>query len=136
MKRVALFVSALSILLLSALVLNRKTEMAFTSLVEAKSRMASGGFHCIGDCADGRCSTGFFVSRAPVQWEVANIMSKTKRLGPEWKGKAWVSLDSPFWRSEVIAENAGWRTWGNVTAMGDAEFLVELEEALRNSLLP
>ena len=100
-KRVGLIVSTLSILLLGALVLNRKTEIAFTSLGEAKNSLADRGFYCIGDCADGRCSIGFFVCRAPISWEQTCSINKAKPFGTQWHGKVWVSLNSPLWRSRA-----------------------------------
>src|SRR5262245_60984445 len=133
MKRVGLIASALLIMILSTFVLNPKTEIAFTSIEEAKNRIGASGFHCIADRADGEFANGVLVGRTPGQWEEANSMCKSRQFGPEWKGKVWISLNSDLCRSEVIGENVAWRTWGRVTAMGDANLLEELETALQSS---
>jgi hypothetical protein len=107
MKLKGSIVGAVSILLICTVVLDRRNKIEFKSLRESKSRLEAIGFHCIPDRSDGSWAAGFIVGRSPGSWEQVNTMCKSRPLGPDWKGKAWVSVNSPLWRSEHMPEKAG-----------------------------
>lgn len=104
-------------------------DVTFERLQEAKSRLASLGFHCTSDCANGQLSCGFLLSRQTTTWSDVCELRKTGAMGPEWRGRVWVTLNPAYWQLESIPDQAGVRVWGAVVAFGDDELLREIEAA-------
>lgn len=110
---------------------SRAPDPSFTNLDEARARLASAGFCCATDNANGKVVGGFVVSRECVTWSEAATLRKTGKMGAAWKGKAWVTMNSNVWQLQTIPDQAGLRDWGGVFAFGDQELLAELEAALQ-----
>lgn len=108
----------------------KQNEIAFTHLSEAKDRLVDTGFYCISDRSDGSLGCGFLISREAMSWSEAGLLRKIGPMGPEWKGKVWVTLHQEHWRVVSLPDHAGVRVWGSVVAYGDEEVLSELEEFL------
>lgn len=108
----------------------KRDTVSFDSLEQAKTRLEAAGFHCTSDCADCGLSTGFLVTSESSTWYEASALCKIGKMGPEWKGKVWVSVNPDSWRLECVPEGAGVRGWGEVVAFGDDEFLVQIDAVL------
>lgn len=102
-------------------------DVSFDRLQEAKTKLATLGFHCTTDCADGQLSCGFLLSRTSTSWSDVCKLRKSGVMGPEWQGKVWVTLNPTVWQLESIPDHAGVRVWGAVVAFGDDELLREIE---------
>jgi hypothetical protein len=105
-------------------------EITFLHLRDAKTRLLGAGFICTSDRADGTLATGFLISRQSSSWSEAGTLCKVGPMGPEWKGKVWVTFNSNDWRLASLPEHAGMRVWGTVIAYGDEEFLSEIDGSL------
>jgi|ERR1043165_1853403 hypothetical protein len=126
-------VATLMILSLTALAFRPKTEITFHTLLEAKTRLLTLGVHCTSDRANGQLDTGLLVSRSAVTWSEAGSLRKIGRMGPQWKGKVWVTVNPQRWELQTVPDDASVRVWGDIVAFGDAEFLNEIDEALSRS---
>ena len=126
-------VAGLAGLLLTAAGVSYSSKQAattFTRLNQAYNRLATAGFHCTADSATGKLGSGFLLSRASATWSDAASLCKIGPMGPEWKGKVWVTFDSSMWQLRTIPENAGVRQWGAVIAFGDEDLLNEVDSML------
>ncbi len=108
----------------------KQHEITFEHLRDAQTRLLGAGFYCTSDRADGALSTGFLISRQWVSCTEASTLCKARPIGPDWKGKVWVTFSSDAWRLATLPEHAGHRVWGTVIAYGDEELLSELDESL------
>ena len=54
-------------------------------------------------------------------------------VGPEWKGKVWVTQNPRNYHLQTIPDQADSRVWGEVLAFGDAPLLSEIDDALLES---
>jgi len=131
MKRWKVCAGAAILLVLTGVLYSaRPHEVAFSRLHDAKARLARLGLHCTTDCADGKLSCGFMLSRSSSTWMDVCQLRKSGEMGPEWQGRVWVTLNPKAWQLESIPEHAGVRVWGAVVAFGDDELLREIESAL------
>jgi len=103
----------------------------FENLDIAHNHIKAAGFVCTSDRADGTLQNGFLVSQEAVDWKIANELHKGGKLGPEWKGKVWVTYNGPSGDLVSLPSDGGKRVWGAVCVFGDAEFLDELESVLQ-----
>lgn len=104
--------------------------IAFSGLREAHASFVTAGFYCTSDAYDGQIGSGFVISREKLAWADAVELRKAGSMGPEWKGRVWVTVTPVYWQIEAIPDDAATRTWGEVLAFGDAELLDEIESAL------
>lgn len=109
---------------------NYDDVIRFDQLPQAQARLANLGFFCTTDCADGQLSCGFLLSRNSSSWSDVCQLRKTGSMGPEWRGKVWVTLNPSCWELKSVPDQAGIRVWGAVIAFGDDELLREIEAAL------
>ena len=106
--------------------------IAFASTHEAFASVKAAGFCCTADNPGGRIDNGFLVSRMEFQWQAIFLMHKGIFSASEWKGKVWFARRTASARlQDAVPDGAGVRVWGNVIAFGDADFLDELERALK-----
>ena len=123
---------ALAALALAGLAhVTRAHELSFANLEEAKARLLSAGFRCTSDNASGKVVTGFLVSKEGLAWNDAAVLCKIGKMGPKWKGKAWVTMSSPAWQLQTVPDEAGLRGWGGVLVFGDQDLLDELDRVLQ-----
>jgi hypothetical protein len=108
----------------------RHHDLTFDRLHEARSKLATMGLHVTSDCANGQFSCGFMISRSSATWSDVCCLRKSGTMGPEWRGRVWVTLSPNDWRIESIPDRAGVRVWGSVIAFGDDELLREIEASL------
>src|SRR5437879_1401988 len=80
----------------------KRHDITFDHLRDAKSALVAAGYHCTSDCANGRLSSGFLLSREDVSWSDASKLCKVGVMGPEWKGKVWVTLSPDYWQLQSI----------------------------------
>jgi hypothetical protein len=132
MKSWKVCAGALALILLSTAVglFTRSPEVAFERIQDAQSKLASLGLHVTTDSADGQLSCGFMLSRTSATWTDVCSLRKNGAMGPEWRGRVWVTLNPTVWQLESVPERAGVRVWGSVVAFGDDELLREIEAAL------
>lgn len=128
--KVGTFGAVLLTALAGAAFVCKHDEVSFGRLHEAKARLAALGYHIVSDSANGQISTGFLISRNAVAWNEAGTLCKSGRMGPEWRGKVWVTLNPEIWQLHTVPEEAGVRVWGAVVAFGDDELLQEIEAGL------
>jgi hypothetical protein len=108
----------------------RAPEVNFERIQDAQSKLASLGLHVTTDGAGGQLSCGFLLSRNAATWTDVCMLRKNGAMGPEWRGRVWVTLSPSVWQLESVPERAGVRVWGSVVAFGDDELLREIEAAL------
>jgi hypothetical protein len=123
---------AVALMLLTGAValFTRGPGVNFERIQDAKSKLASLGLYVTTDNANGQLNCGFMLSRTSATWTDACLLRKTGPMGPEWRGRVWVTLNPSVWQLESVPERAGVRVWGNVVAFGDDELLREIEAAL------
>jgi hypothetical protein len=109
-----------------------KAGVPIHNLADAQQRLKAAGYHCIPDCANGRLSSGFAISRENMSWFQAGMLCKVGNMGPEWKGKVWVTVSTPAWRLCRIPDDADARVWGPIVAFGDQEILSEIDRVLQS----
>lgn len=121
--------SVLALVLVSGTItwLGRDPGMGFERIHEAQSKLAGLGLHVTTDRANGHVSCGFMLSRDAAKWTDVCLLRKTGSMGPEWRGRVWVTLNPSVWQLESIPDHAGIRVWGSVIAFGDDELLREIE---------
>lgn len=117
-------------------VVSRQYEIVFEHVQEAQERLARAGFHCRSDRADGSIGSGFLISKEALSWIDVGSLRKVGPMGPDWKGKVWITINRPEWRQESLPDNAGLRCWGSVIAYGDEALLQEVDAALAPLPLP
>ena len=121
----------LAILVLGALIYGaNQSTVTFSHLCDAKNRLRGAGFQCTSDCENGTLGSGFLLSHQSVSWGEAGTLCKIGQMGPEWKGKVWVTFNSCRWQLKTLPENAGVRVWGSVIAFGDQDLLNEVDGVL------
>ncbi len=123
-------VTSLALLAAVAWFLMPQREVTFSTVREASVRIAAQGFQCTSDRIDGMLDHGFLVTRDETSWQAVNVVAKAGPMGPEWKGKVWVSgvVPNQIWN---MPEGASAKMWGGVYAYGDGDFLAEIEIALQ-----
>jgi hypothetical protein len=119
--------------MMSLAVITKQSVVTFHHLKDAHARFSAAGFFCTSDRSNGRVGSGFLISRERVSWNEAGTLKKTGNMGPEWKGKVWVTFSPSYWQLETIPNHAGTRSWGDVVAFGDQELLSELDSVLASS---
>jgi hypothetical protein len=127
------FLAAGAVVVLATVALTyvaKQYEISFRHLHDAQARVLGAGFHCTSDRADGTLSTGFLISREMVTWSQVGSLRKVGPMGPNWKGKVWVTFSSNDWQLTSLPDHAGMRVWGTVIAYGDEEFLSEIDNSL------
>jgi hypothetical protein len=102
--------------------------VAFKEVDEAWTSVRSAGFECASDRANADAANGFLVSRSPVTFEEICHFCKAGPMGPDWKGKVWVTMREGL---QGTPEGAGVRIWGRLIAFGDNELLDEIEHSLK-----
>src|SRR5438552_1818261 len=110
-------------------------DVTFAHLRDAKARLTAAGFYCTADNAPGHISNGFTISREAITWTEAGLLCKAGPMGPHWKGKVWVTINTAGWGLETMPDDAGTRVWGAVVAFGDEELLGEIDELLSETTL-
>jgi hypothetical protein len=118
------------LILVGYLIWSKAPVIAFSGLRDAHARFISAGFHCTSDAIDGQVGSGFVLSREKLGWADAVELRKSGTMGPEWKGRVWVTVNPGFWQIEAIPDDAATRTWGEIVAFGDAELLEEIESSM------
>lgn len=132
MKRLAYTCSAVVVLLIAVRwYLSAYTPISFNDLPDAVSCIRVAGFHVTSDRIDGEIQTGFLVTAEQATWKDANDLVKVNKIGPEWKGKVWVTIIGETGAHGVVPEEANARTWGRVCAYGDKDLLNQVEYALQ-----
>lgn len=126
----ALGFAALAVLLGTAWFFLPPRAVSFGNVRDASVHILAQGFHCTSDRMDGQLDNGFLVTRDQTTWNEVNTVAKAGPMGPEWKGKVWVSGAYPnqIWN---MPDGAPARLWGGVYAFGDGDFLAEIELALQ-----
>jgi len=133
MKRARwIFLGAFALFLLLRLFFPTPT-ITFHDVKEASNSIQAVGFRCTSDRVDGIVASGFMVTEEDATWKDANNLCKSGPMGPEWKGKVWVSLVPAHGTYGTIPENAPTRSWGGVVAFGDAKLLDQLENTLQRA---
>ena len=136
MKWIRWFVGVVAILGLAGLVYStRQSVVTFAHLCDAQTWFLRAGFQCTPDCATGKLGSGFLLSRQSATWNEAGKLCKVGRMGPEWRGRVWVTFNTRQWQLQSIPEDAGTRRWGAIIAFGDPELLNELDGILTKSPL-
>jgi hypothetical protein len=107
----------------------KQEDITFSGLRDAHTRMASAGFRCVTDRADGIVCTGFLISRQEVTWSDVGSLNKSV-MSPAWQGKVWVTVTNENWQIAMPPEEMGMRMWGNIVAYGDEALLREIDAAL------
>src|SRR5262245_43983368 len=131
MNRRWIVASCVTLALLTALCLGmRQHAIAFQSLDQAKARLLAAGFQCSSDSSHGNTTTGFMISRESISAEEICGICKAGDLGPQWKGRVWVTLNPDSWQIHSIPDHADTRVWGSVIAFGDGAFLTEVDDVL------
>lgn len=110
--------------------------IVFPNVQEACVRVTAAGFHCTSDREDGVTANGFLVTQEETDWRVVNVLWKIGKMGPEWKGKVWVTFSTDQLALCGIPNGAASRSWGVVCAYGDADLLNQIECSLRRAALP
>jgi hypothetical protein len=108
--------------------------IVFPNVPEACVNVTAAGFHCTSDREDGIIAHGFLVTTDETDWRVANSLCKIGKMGPEWKGKVWVTYSNTRGALCVLPDDAASRTWGTVCAYGDADLLNQIEGTLRRTM--
>lgn len=135
MKRTRWLVVGMTVLILGLYwIFSAPTPIVFPSVNEASASIAGAGFHCTSDREDGVVSCGFLVTNEESNWKVANNLCKIGKMGPEWKGKVWVTYTNESGVLCIVPDDAATRTWGGVLAYGDARLLDQIEETLRRTM--
>jgi hypothetical protein len=127
---VSLSCAAVLVAVAGSFFLLQRQAATFEHLQDAKARLDAAGYFCVADNAHGYIGCGFLLSRNAVKWSEAGQLCKSGPMGPEWKGKVWVTLNPQCWRLESIPDAAGTRAWGAVVAFGDEDLLREIDELL------
>jgi hypothetical protein len=114
--------------ILAALCVRQRGEVSFDTLAEAKDRFEGLGYHCTYDAADPQAGRGFLVSRQPVAPTNVGALAKVGRFDRRlWHGKAWVTHRLADLGFDDEPRESDLRRWGSILALGDREFLDELE---------
>ena len=123
-------ISVLALLAAVAWFLVPPRAVTFATVREASVKILTEGFRCTSDRADGQLDHGFLITRTDTTWSEVNVLAKAGPMGPEWKGKVWISGVLP---NQVCnkPDGAAARLWGGVYAYGDGDFLAEIEGALQ-----
>jgi hypothetical protein len=103
----------------------------FRDVGEASRCIQAAGYCVTSDRTDGVIQSGFLVTTQEATWEDANNLCKIGKMGPEWKGRVWVSQLAPGFCLGTLPDDAKPRTWGDVCAFGDPVLLEQLEDKLR-----
>jgi hypothetical protein len=128
-RRVCCLIAAgVSLLLLTLAFWPRSAS--FDNLVQARASLEGAGFFCIGDREGDQCVHGFTVAKKPITWSEANEICRIGPMGPEWKGRVWITTQSTVMPMTTTPNDAPPRIWGRVLAFGDPEFLDEIEGRL------
>jgi hypothetical protein len=114
--------------------LNSPTPIVFPTVPEACVNVTAAGFHCTSDREDGVIAHGFLVTTEKTDWNVANNLCKIGKMGPEWKGKVWVTFTASKGALCVLPDDAATRSWGSVCAFGDEDLLNQIEGTLRRTM--
>jgi hypothetical protein len=107
----------------------------FANLNEAKAYLAEAGFATYMDHADEGMGTGFLISKEPATMSQVRMLCKIGPMGPQWKGKVWVTFNCHDWKLASLPDGAAVRIWGGVIAFGDEELLREIDAAFLISSL-
>ena len=105
--------------------------IVFQDLGEASRCIKAVGFCVTSDRADGIIQSGFLVTEEQVGSIEANNLCKIGKMGPEWKGRVWVSQVSPAFYLGTVPDDAKPRTWGDLCAFGDPVLLDQIENKLQ-----
>ena len=106
-------------------------QIAFQDLGEASRCVKAAGYCITSDRIDGVIQSGFMVTTEEATWEDANGLCKIGAMGPEWKGRVWVTQLAPAFYLGTMPDGAKPRTWGDVCAFGDPVLLEQLEDKLQ-----
>jgi hypothetical protein len=109
---------------------SRSQVLSFDHLDDVKSRVHAVGYYCAADVADERVCSGFLISREPVSVDDAGSLCKAGRMGPEWRGRVWVTISPSCWQLQTVPDGAEVRRWGAIIAFGDGELLSEIDRTL------
>jgi hypothetical protein len=105
--------------------------IVFANVTEASVNIKAAGFHCTSDRNDGIIQSGFLITTEEANWKVANDLCKVGKMGPDWKGKVWISYSGLTGTLCNVPDDATTRTWGGVCAFGDSNLLDQIEGTLR-----
>lgn len=114
--------------------LNSPSPIVFPNVQEACVNVTAAGFHCTSDREDGVVAHGFLITQDETDWQAANNLCKIGKMGPEWKGKVWVTYTNNNGAICVLPDDASSRLWGSVCAFGDADLLNQIESTLRRTM--
>jgi hypothetical protein len=128
-------IAVLALLGATAWLLMPRPDVAFVTVRQASGSITAEGFRCTSDRADGQLENGFLVTREETNWREVNVLPKAGPMGPEWKGKVWITgvVPNQIWN---MPDGAAAKLWGGVYAYGDGAFLAEIEGALQRGGRP
>jgi hypothetical protein len=73
------------------------------------------------------------VSREVITSLEARCLYKAGGIGQNWQGKVWLThISTRDWDLSSASDDEDARTWGNIRAFGDNDFLNEIEGALKS----